>query len=332
MSLFRFDFLADEPTLPHEQKKEPTMKSPTMTEGRKIPLKKFVFCDDPCWLERANQAAALDYDILQFGEHHLGIVPLKKCRNLQGKFHDSFQGAESQRTDIVPGIYEGGLKVWECSIDLCNFLVKHSDLLMPKFCLELGCGQALPACLILREAAKNNISSVVLVTDYNDFVINGVTASNIVLNSRADDGTFPTSFISKHAILGHGDWMDMSRQLLESNHGISSLPPDGRFDLILAAETTYTAESARDTAILLAKHLVPVTGVGLVATKRYYFGVGGGSDAFREASRKERTIIDGIEYMLQIENVQDFEDGTSNIRDLLKVLLRPTSIIQTIDH
>lgn len=26
------------------------------------------------------------------------------------------------KTDVIPGVYEGGLKVWECSVDLCRFL------------------------------------------------------------------------------------------------------------------------------------------------------------------------------------------------------------------
>ena len=27
--------------------------------------------------------------------------------------------------DLIPGSYEGGIKIWECSLDLCNFLPKY---------------------------------------------------------------------------------------------------------------------------------------------------------------------------------------------------------------
>ena len=65
------------------------------------------------------------------------------------------------------------------------------------------------------------------------------------------------------------------------------MPQDGKFDLILASETTYTPKAAQDTAYWLCNHLKPNTGVGLIATKRYYFGVGlgGGSDAFQNACK-----------------------------------------------
>ena len=45
--------------------------------------------------------------------------------------------------DIIPGVYEGGLKVWECTIDLLKYIVSHSDLIKNKHILELGCGHGL---------------------------------------------------------------------------------------------------------------------------------------------------------------------------------------------
>jgi hypothetical protein len=30
--------------------------------------------------------------------------------------------ASPRMIDVIPGLYEGGLKVWECSLDLCRFL------------------------------------------------------------------------------------------------------------------------------------------------------------------------------------------------------------------
>lgn len=32
--------------------------------------------------------------------------------------------------DILPRVYEGGFKTWECSVDLANYLLSHSSDLL----------------------------------------------------------------------------------------------------------------------------------------------------------------------------------------------------------
>ena len=44
----------------------------------------------------------------------------------------------------VTGVYEGGLKIWECSIDLAAFVASGVDFQNLNV-LELGCGAGLPA-------------------------------------------------------------------------------------------------------------------------------------------------------------------------------------------
>jgi len=75
-------------------------------------------------------------------------------KTLGGKHNDS---------DLVSGVYEGGLKIWECSIDLVHFICKHPDTFAGKNVLELGCGQGLPgiAALLYGQAAH------VTFADYN---------------------------------------------------------------------------------------------------------------------------------------------------------------------
>ena len=157
-------------------------------------------------------------------------------------------------------------------------------------------------------------------TDYNDFVLHGVALSNIVLNTQ---GMLTTTnefdaTLADSIILGAGDWMDMSNQLCSGTlrEECSSVPGNGRFDVILAAESTYTAKTARDTATLLARHLKPESGIGLVACKRYYFGVGGGSEAFRQAAA---SLTNSNEYRLYVETLHTFDSGVGNIRELLQV-------------
>ena len=291
----------------------------------------------------------------------------------------------AEKTDLIPGYYEGGLKVWECSIDLCEHLL---DLILEMSAsmvdndlsaalrstgstLELGCGHALPACVILRELRRrsrprdsidmgmdmdmninmdtnmkichDSISTrtgddsrpIVVFTDYNHFVLKDVTLPNIILNC-ASNLSSNTGENQEHILplnqccsLVAGDWLELSKRLRENKmitdvnnkeeSAESNFPKDGRFDLILAAETTYTESSANDTAFLLMNHLKMEGGVGFIATKRYYFGVGGGSDAFLDSAARQTLTVDGTVYHLKVEKVRDFNDGKSNIRDLWRV-------------
>ena len=327
--------------------------------------------------------------------------------------------AQRNNTDIIPGKYEGGLKVWECSIDLCNYLEEQLQFIKQQQqkqtdddqtaaspsvttdskgvmttsvdsiaiqkaiskggrTVELGCGHGLPGCLILKEIMNNHYSMkgietfsggnepiqtstdtptsgpFVLFTDYNSFVVRDVTLPNIILNcfgeahkneTNTNDNNSNSNVYDKlHSMTGlvAGDWMELSKQLQQNTHDTGASPsfslleqapfnilnmaevtPENskretvtnnvRFDLILASETTYTTSSSEETARWLFHHLKYDTGVGLVSMKRYYFGVGGSTDAFREVAQKS--------FGLTVELVREYEDGASNIRDLLRVQL-----------
>ena len=69
----------------------------------------------------------------------------------------------------------------------------------------------------------------------------------------------------------------------------------------------------------MCRHLRHDTGVALIASKRYYFGVGGGTDAFRAACR---IAVDDSETDLQVETLQVYDNGSGNIRELLQVKVR----------
>jgi hypothetical protein len=291
-------------------------------------------------------------------------------------------------TDLIPGVYEGGLKVWECSIDLCRYLADitcelpsmMADDAMPtatssfaeddlihvraavKRCiesdgttLELGCGHGLPGCLIVREKIRRSVgrvplqqnvfsaddsgdNSVVIFSDFNDFVLHHATILNAQLNvsgMRHDDGVamdecrIAQALLERSIFVG-GDWMGLSQKL---SCGMLPLPGgarrqsnvDGnRLDLILASETTYTPESCEDTAFFMLRHLKVEVGVGLVATKRFYFGVGGGTDFFTAACETLSMSDTGqfSDLRLSVRVAQSYESGIANIRDLLEVRCR----------
>lgn len=206
-----------------------------------------------------------------------------------------------QTTDLLPSVYEGGMKVWECSMDLVHFLAKEQ--LKYSSVLEIGCGHALPACYLLRVALQQKQEPFHLfLTDFNDFVIQQAALPNVILNAASvteqqqqDDPSLVANVVCRHVQFGHGDWLSM--QLHRP------------VDLVLASETLYSEQAAEETALLLSRHLSDA-GIALVATKRFYFGVGGGTDAFRAASEK---------YNLSVEMVQWFDTGAGNIREILRV-------------
>lgn len=345
-------------------------------------------------------------------EHTTAIIPPHQ--------HNHHNNRESG-TDLIPGVYEGGLKLWECSLDLCCYLLsiieeisRYNDdddddddesttmindgsggggasashvikaaitrsIQSVGSTLEIGCGHGLPGCLILRENCVRSINnnnddndrrSNVIFSDFNNFVLQYTTIPNTQLNVvnylvqkqlhkkkleedrslsfQADNNEVQKAqaTVRERSIFVAGDWMGLS-QLLSSgaiflpkqqaddgdddnddddDHN-SRLAISDRFDLILASETTYTTESCMDTAFLMLRHLKLDAGVGLVATKRFYFGVGGGTDAFissckslsNSSSLSSTRVCVLAQLCLHVRVVQSYDTGNANIRDLLEV-------------
>lgn len=70
-------------------------------------------------------------------------------------FPESVSIAEQNHSDLVPGKYEGGLKVWECTRDLADFLTSKNDIdWTNKTVLDLGCGAGLLGLIPLLQGAK----------------------------------------------------------------------------------------------------------------------------------------------------------------------------------
>ena len=70
--------------------------------------------------------------------------------------------------EVVPGVYEGGFQLWECTLDLLKFM-EEMDL-AGKSVYELGCGRGLPGIY----ASLHGATRVVL-QDFNKEVIEEVT-------------------------------------------------------------------------------------------------------------------------------------------------------------
>lgn len=190
--------------------------------------------------------------------------------------------------DVVPGLYEGGYKLWEGAADLCGYIhTELGDTLRNRNVLELGAGHALPSVLALRAGAR------VTIHDFNEDVLRDVSAPNIALN--ASDRSTNVLFIA-------GDWKALPAHL-------------SSFDVVLSAETTYYEPALNDLARCTLDVLAD-DGVALFAGKSYYFGVGGGMRTFRgvvEEVARERQDV------LKIDVVQVLRDGKSNVREILSI-------------
>ena len=82
--------------------------------------------------------------------------------------------ASQQNSDLVSGVYEGGLKVWEASLDLVDYIQANKHEFAGKSIIELGCGQGLPGIQCLKESAAE-----VVFQDYNQEVLTNATAKVI---------------------------------------------------------------------------------------------------------------------------------------------------------
>ena len=95
------------------------------------------------------------------------------------------------KDDVRTGVYEGGFKSWESSLDVVKVL--HSgrrDLLkLPTKILELGCGTALPSMALFQWIMKlpkydgpEPCTLELGLADYNPTVLQLVTLPNLILS------------------------------------------------------------------------------------------------------------------------------------------------------
>nr|XP_020670464.1 histidine protein methyltransferase 1 homolog [Pogona vitticeps]XP_020670465.1 histidine protein methyltransferase 1 homolog [Pogona vitticeps]XP_020670466.1 histidine protein methyltransferase 1 homolog [Pogona vitticeps]XP_020670467.1 histidine protein methyltransferase 1 homolog [Pogona vitticeps]XP_020670469.1 histidine protein methyltransferase 1 homolog [Pogona vitticeps]XP_020670470.1 histidine protein methyltransferase 1 homolog [Pogona vitticeps] len=185
----------------------------------------------------------------------------------------------SSHSDLITGVYEGGLKIWECTYDLIDYLVEAEIPFAQKSVLDLGCGAGLLGVLALKSHAKE-----VHFQDYNSSVIEEITLPNVLVNcayqgddvggiadpclKQCSERDFDQDLLSKCKFFS-GEWSAFSKLLL------SSKKPLAKYDLILTSETIYNPnyyEALHDTL----SHLLGINGCVFLASKAHYFGCGGG--------------------------------------------------------
>ncbi|XP_065861561.1 uncharacterized protein [Euphorbia lathyris] len=220
-------------------------------------------------------------------------------------------------SDLVPGVYEGGLKLWEGSLDLIKALrseVQNGNLSFTgKRVLELGCGHGLPGIFACLEGA-----AVVHFQDFNAEVLRSLTIPNVnanvnlskrFWNETSSDPEVEMRFFA-------GDWSEIHQYLphIEKENCSSRKCPESGYDIILMAETIYSISAQESLYGLLKKCIQGSDGVVYMAAKKHYFGVGGGTRQFLSMLEK-----DGI---MAANLVAEVADGSSNVREVWKLLMK----------
>ena len=190
---------------------------------------------------------------------------------LQTELESLLRFSNSQHSDLIPGVYEGGMKVWECAFDLVSYLTESGVQFSGMGVLELGCGAGLPGlCALLNGAERVHFQ------DYNPEVINCITMPTVLLNTEHSQSGSATGLVSKCRFFS-GDWNEFAA-LASTSSRCEQAP----YDIILTSETIYSTSSQPKLLTALKLLLRPETGIAFVAAKSHYFGVGGSVQQFLE--------------------------------------------------
>lgn len=227
------------------------------------------------------------------------------------------EGIADASTDLIPGVYEGGLKTWECALDLVDELATRTtayqkqDPSWPsgRHIAEIGCGTAVPTCYLLYTIFTTTPSNPTLVDlcDYNEQVLSLVVLPNILLTwyfSAGPGASQPArtgDLEIDDTLLAHFEQTLREKQIhlrfFSGGWDTLTLTQEAtpRADVLLSSETVYAVPSLPALCTVLQNTsyptqldtpdagLTPHTTLCLIAAKVLYFGVGGGTHLFQQA-------------------------------------------------
>eukprot|EP00331_Platyophrya_macrostoma_P032545 CAMPEP_0176458344 /NCGR_PEP_ID=MMETSP0127-20121128/32546_1 /TAXON_ID=938130 /ORGANISM="Platyophrya macrostoma, Strain WH" /LENGTH=309 /DNA_ID=CAMNT_0017848913 /DNA_START=27 /DNA_END=956 /DNA_ORIENTATION=+ len=220
-------------------------------------------------------------------------------------FNDSLIDEEN---DIKKDFYEGGFKIWECTVDLLKYL--HESMLpyelKGKNVFDVGCGHGLLGIQAFLHGANS-----VYFQDFNLEVLKFAVIPNIYLNGMLE--VLPrASFIS-------GDWSKTYEKIINAiddvvKEGTIGTPKATKFDLMLMSEVLYCKENYEKLARLITE-LLSETGFCLISTKLYYFGCTGSLPEFRE-------YLANYWPNLAYKSVKQIKNKMSNKREIVAISLQ----------
>ncbi|XP_030298321.1 histidine protein methyltransferase 1 homolog [Sparus aurata] len=257
--------------------------------------------------------------------HFLNETVFEKTASERDDKEKILSRTAKQRSDLISGVYEGGLKVWECTYDLLELIEKEGETFGGKAVLDLGCGAGLLGILALKRGAR-----LIHFQDYNSTVIEQLTVPNVMLNCQEDDdvdgeddkegkgkGVCKMKVEEKQEVKDGSPpakkkAVDPSQQPLLAKCRffsgdwstflalVKKQEPQPKYDIIFTSETIYNTAYYPTLHETLHKLLAP-GGLVYLSTKSHYFGVGGGLHLF-EVFVEQRGVF-------SVDHLWDGEDG-----------------------
>lgn len=242
-------------------------------------------------------------------------------------------------TDIESNKYEGGLKIWECSIDLSQCIINHSFInYLNKMInknnnnntlnvLELGCGHSLPSItfisclhsLIIKKDDEEKEEKIIKINiclqDLNKDVLKHISIPNIWLNCTKWINS--EYYKSLNAVCG--DWRDIKLienllKITRENNEKNNDERDKKYDVIFGSETIYNQSMIEILMKLLIKLLSKPNGICFISAKSYYFGIGGGTQSLKLFMKNDEN---NKKYPFECNTIQRIDDGMSNLRETI---------------
>ncbi|KAM6922533.1 histidine protein methyltransferase 1 homolog [Lycodopsis pacificus] len=262
--------------------------------------------------------------------HFLNETVFEKTASEREDEEEILSRTVEQKSDLISGMYEGGLKVWECTYDLLELLEKDGETFGGKAVLDLGCGAGLLGILALHRGARQ-----IHFQDYNSTVIEQLTVPNVILNCQEEEDEVDSendkegrgtgkvqeedgckkkgkqevkdrspppkkraADLSQHHSLAKcrffsGDWSTFLALVKKED-------PQPKYDIIFTSETIYNTAYYPALHEILHRLLAP-DGLVYLATKSHYFGVGGGLHLF-ETFVEQRGVF-------SLDHLWDSEEG-----------------------
>lgn len=220
--------------------------------------------------------------------------------------------------DVRKNVYEGGLKSWECSIDLIELITKYEFEYKANQVFDMGCGTALPSSFVFGKYLESGSTEGfnLILSDYNSSVLQLVTIPNLIITwakkvlsdteweqlQKATDENIQVTEdeLQLTANLLETFLSDLSRRnikihLISGSWGrkfsslINTLIQPGFPLLALSSETIYQPENlpvVAETILALYESGNGTNTKVLVAAKDIYFGVGGSIIEFEKYLQK----------------------------------------------
>lgn len=241
--------------------------------------------------------------------------------------------------DVRKNVYEGGLKSWECSIDLVDALATSlNNEQLPDTIIELGCGTSLPTEYLFMKLLESNCppnKTNFILSDYNESVLRLVTIPNFIIawanialtaeqrSALQQQGEESLNLPDDELLLSSDLLLAFREDLSRRNINLSLISGawSRRFNdmvltaihpnrnlLILSSETIYQPETlpviSEVLIELLSQHKQQskYSARALVAAKDIYFGVGGSIIEFQHYL-ESRIREDALNLSMQILKV-----------------------------